>query len=755
MGVGKRETAGDKYQSPGELPLHNLEVEDIEEAEYCPIEQVKLTVPATDDPTMAALTFRTWFLGIISCVLLSFTNQFFGYRQNPIGIGTVAAQIVTLPIGRFMARVLPMTTFVVPFTGWSFSLNPGPFTIKEHVLITIFANCGAGGIYALSIVTIVKALYHRPLNPLAAWLLVQTTQMLGYGWAGIFRRILVDSPYMWWPGNMTSISLFRTMHEEDVRKKGGLSRQQFFVMVFVTSFAYYVVPSYFFPLISSISVLCYIWKDSILVQQLGSGLQGMGIGSFALDWTTANMVGDPISTPGFAIVNVLIGFVLVMYVMTPITYFNNIYDARKFPFFTSHTFDNMGQRYNITRVINQATFSLDMDGYNAYSKLHLSAFFAFTYGIGFATLSATIVHVALYHGKTIWDLWIKTKSNVKLDVHTRIMKKNYESVPEWWFHIILILVFGLSLFACEGFGRQLQLPWWGLILACVLAFFFTLPVGIIQATTNMQMGLNIITEMLIGYIYPGRPLANVAFKTYGYISMSQALSFLSDFKLGHYMKIPPKSMFVAQLVGTVVSSSVYFGTAWWLLDTVDNICDVSALPEGSPFTCPGDNVFYNASIIWGVIGPMRMFTSKGVYGLLNWWFLIGAVAPLPAYFLSRRYPEKKWLQLINVPIIMGATGTMPPARSVSYIMWGAVGIYFNIYVYRVHKRWWARYAYVLSAAMSAGVAFMGILTYFALQSYDISIDWWGMGADGGGGDNCPLASCPTAPGIVVHGCPVH
>ena len=55
-----------------------------------------------------------------------------------------------------------------------------------------------------------------------------------------------------------------------------------------------------------------------------------------------------------------------------------------------------------------------------------------------------------------------------------------------------------------------------------------------------------ITELVIGYIYPGKPLANVAFKTYGYISMSQALSFINDFKLGHYMKIPPRDMFFAQ-----------------------------------------------------------------------------------------------------------------------------------------------------------------------------------------------------------------
>ena len=66
-------------------------------------------------------------------------------------------------------------------------------------------------------------------------------------------------------------------------------------------------------------------------------------------------------------------------------------------------------------------------------------------------------------------------------------------------------------------------------------------------------GLNVITELIIGYIYPGKPVANAAFKTYGYISMTQALTFLSDFKLGHFMKVPPKSMFVAQVTKFMLS----------------------------------------------------------------------------------------------------------------------------------------------------------------------------------------------------------
>ena len=148
-----------------------------EEVNDCPIEQVRLTVPITDDPTEPVLTFRTWVLGVAACVILSFVNQFFGYRSNQLSISSVSAQIVTLPLGKFMAATLPEKPIKVPCTKWSFSLNPGPFNIKEHVLITMFANSGSGGVYAVGILTIVKAFYKRSLSPGAGYLLVQTTQV--------------------------------------------------------------------------------------------------------------------------------------------------------------------------------------------------------------------------------------------------------------------------------------------------------------------------------------------------------------------------------------------------------------------------------------------------------------------------------------------------------------------------------------------------------------------------------------------------
>lgn len=110
-------------------------------------------------------------------MVLAFVNQFFGYRSNQLMVSSVVAQIVTLPLGKLMATTLPTRKFRLPGTNWSGSLNPGPFNMKEHVLITIFASTGAGGAYATGIITIVKAFYHRNLNPTAAMLLLQTTQV--------------------------------------------------------------------------------------------------------------------------------------------------------------------------------------------------------------------------------------------------------------------------------------------------------------------------------------------------------------------------------------------------------------------------------------------------------------------------------------------------------------------------------------------------------------------------------------------------
>lgn len=152
-----------------------------EDEESSPIEEVRLTVASTDDPSLPVWTFRMWTLGLVSCCLLSFLNQFFAYRTQPLMITQITVQVASLPLGHFMARALPTAKFRVPGLGLV-SLNPGPFNMKEHVLISVFANAGAafgsGSAYAVGIVNIIRAFYKRSISFVAGWMLITTTQVI-------------------------------------------------------------------------------------------------------------------------------------------------------------------------------------------------------------------------------------------------------------------------------------------------------------------------------------------------------------------------------------------------------------------------------------------------------------------------------------------------------------------------------------------------------------------------------------------------
>lgn len=56
-------------------------------------------------------------------------------------------------------------------------MNRGPFTIKKHVLITIFVNYDVGSVYATHILTIVKLLYKRQLIFILVLLIMVTIQV--------------------------------------------------------------------------------------------------------------------------------------------------------------------------------------------------------------------------------------------------------------------------------------------------------------------------------------------------------------------------------------------------------------------------------------------------------------------------------------------------------------------------------------------------------------------------------------------------
>jgi OPT family oligopeptide transporter len=245
---------------------------------------------------------------------------------------------------------------------------------------------------------------------------------------------------------------------------------------------------------------------------------------------------------------------------------------------------------------------------------------------------------------------------------------------------------------------------------------------------------------------PGRPTATMIFKSYCFFTATQANAFTADLKLGHYMKIPPRAMFWSQMLGSIVCCFAVVGTQDWMVANIEGLCEPD---QKDFFVCPSTTTFYTASLLWGAIGPRRLFSIGQIYSPLLLFFPIGFLLPFPFYYAARRYP-RSFLRYINFPVFFNGASVLPPASGINFSSWFLAGFIFQYVLRRRYFRWWLRYNYILSGALDSGVGISLILIFFCLQfpRGGINLNWWGNTvwqntADANGIPYIPLASGQT------------
>ncbi|KAF9150588.1 hypothetical protein DFQ26_001521, partial [Actinomortierella ambigua] len=91
----------------------------------------------------------------------------------------------------------------------------------------------------------------------------------------------------------------------------------------------------------------------------------------------------------------------------------------------------------------------------------------------------------------------------------------------------------------------------------------------------------------------------------------------------------------------------------------------------------------------------------------------------------KKFPNT-WLELVHIPVILNATGMMPPASPYHYWNWVGVGFVFQFFLRRYRTSWYMRFNYVASAAFDTGTAFFALFVFFALKMHKIDFPiWWG------------------------------
>lgn len=534
FGVGKLPVSPDSDHSSKDGLDEDTDPDDLFTDEDPPdnsrYSQVRASVSALDDLSLSINTPRMWTLSMLFATMGSATNLFFSLRYPSVSITPVIALLLVHPLGLIWDRALKRTgdPEVIYIAGYR-SLSPsseesedttldadsaddsqrstssstlegkesrrhrlrlwlaqGRWNEKEHSCVYIASNVAFGFAFATDVIVEQTHFYNQPVTITYQVLLILSTQILGYAFAGLSRRFLVRPGGMIWPGTLMPAAMFTTLHKEENSIANGwtISRWKFFFVVWISAFAFYFLPGLLMPALSYFNVITWFWPDNVVVANLFGVSSGLGLFPVTFDWAQIAYIGSPLTTPFWAAMNVVGGLVVVMWIIAPICYYNNVFYSAYMPILSSVVFDNTGKMYDVARILTP-DFLFDREAYESYSRVFMPITYILSYGLQFAALASLLTHTACWHGRDIVRQWRNSLEEVRgqakigyevlpgapprgrgrrgrraslepgvedtlnqEDVHNRLMRR-YNDAPMWWYLATFVSMTAIGIFVVE------------------------------------------------------------------------------------------------------------------------------------------------------------------------------------------------------------------------------------------------------------------------------------------------------------------
>lgn len=656
-------------------------------------------IPLEDDSHMPCMTFRAVLIGLFVSSSAAVIQQFFLFKPSQSQVQPLFLQLACLFIGRGLENISGPTWW-----------NPGPYSLKENALSSIMATAAAAGTLAVEMIATEELFEDRPFHYGTAMAIMLSSQLIGYGFAGVLRRPLVYHKHAVFPAVLPSVALFHSFHD----RSDLVERQlKFFKRTFFGMAIFELFPQYIAPTLQGISPFCMRWQHSESVTRYFGGVlsqEGLGLGSISLDWNAVGALG-PLYTPFAAQVNEW-GGIILSFLFLVIGYEKSWFSGGKkdgFPFLNSQLLTSDGQRYNQTAIINE-------DGTGNWAKIEeLGApYFATSYVLSnIATNLAAggaITHCLLWGWGSISSAFMfrREMRSEDVDPHWTICKK-YTEVPIWSY--LAILCFSTSVAFLVASLTTSGLSASALSMALVLAAVLVIAAAFLRSTTGAMLEVEPVIQMIGGLVYPSDAFGNMWFCTYGSATVSQSISMLQDLKLGIYLHLPPINVFTAQIIGTV--SGVVFN--YMIMSLVVNTNREVLLSQyGSHvFTGVALEDFQTQAVSWGIFAR-KLFTIGERYVAVPASLGIGLLLPIPPYIIHRIWPKLSF-HLINVPLICGSFAFTMNRANAAFTMAVIAGFLSQFYARRYRPKWFYRYNYILSAALDGGAQVTAVLLGFVVE----------------------------------------
>lgn len=139
--------------------------------------------------------------------------------------------------------------------------------------------------------------------------LTMSSQLIGFGIAGLLRDILVFPTKMLWPINLPVATLLETLHRDKVETK---RRLKVFYILFAVIFVWEAFPEYIFTVLTGVSVFCLADQHNLVFTNLfggASGNEGLGFLSLCFGWNYIAGLWSPLWYPLQTLVNQMIGII--------------------------------------------------------------------------------------------------------------------------------------------------------------------------------------------------------------------------------------------------------------------------------------------------------------------------------------------------------------------------------------------------------------------------------------------------------------
>jgi OPT family small oligopeptide transporter len=665
-------------------------------------------------------------------------------------------------MGRTLAAILP--TWGLTIRGRRYTLNPGtPWTAKEQLFTTIiFSGASTIGNFTGLLDLRMPVFFNQKWAKYGFCLLVAfSNQLYGLGAAGILRRLTVYPTEAIWPGNLPTLALTRALvnkeNQGEVINGWKMKRLHLFALSAIIFGIYYWIPNLVFGAIRNFNWMTWIAPRNFTLALVTGGFGGFGFNPISsFDPSTFGFLGggQGVTAPFFAqlqqyILRVFGGIVILA------MYYSNAMWTAFLPANSNGVFDNTGQPYNYTRVITDDS-KIDLDAYKEYGPPYYTISNLFVTGGNFVYYTFSVVYVFVkywpalkkcFYGMAV-NMWKRQSIYTGFsDGATRMMRK-YPEVPEWWYSILFVFGFVISIISVAAFPTTT--PWWSIIGLTAVGFLLTIPWTVIESVAGTGINLGVIWQVLPGAWFPGKPIAQLMLLMYGGAFEQVAGGFTSDLKYGMYARIAPRAIFRGHLVAAAVNCIIYVAMVDVMLAYANSDGTLCQYDNKQYMVCAYAHSVYSSTIEFGAFGTNNMFK---LYPIMPWCFLMGAILGFiwlagekggprfrrylegrlgGSFFSFDRYvwgPAARTLGYVHPAIALNGMLQWSGNNNLTQQTGGIIATYFvQYYLKRYYQAWWQKYAFLGYAGIAVGVTISGLIITLVFSfgaGKGKSLVWWG------------------------------